>query len=314
MVVGAGAAGLMAARELARAGRTVTILEARERCGGRILALPSAEFGYPAEGGAEFVHGAAAVTRAVMREAGLTLVPIQGTRWRRRDGAFSPRSDSPGPHADRLYQALAALQDDLPVAEFLARHFSDARYNELRREITRMVEGYDAADPARASTMALREEWLGHGLSNQGRITGGYGAVIDFLAAECRRFGVAIRFGAAVTAVEASDRTALVACADGNTHAGDAAILTVPLPILLDIGLPPAVRETVAAAAPHIGYGNVVKILLRFATPWWTTAGGTDLGDLSFLLSDARVPTWWTQRPDGYPVLTGWFADRKSVV
>ena len=45
VVVGAGAAGLMAARELARAGIAVTVLEARERCGGRILALPSADFG-----------------------------------------------------------------------------------------------------------------------------------------------------------------------------------------------------------------------------------------------------------------------------
>ena len=44
VVVGAGAAGLMAARELARAGRQVTILEARDRLGGRIYPLPQADF------------------------------------------------------------------------------------------------------------------------------------------------------------------------------------------------------------------------------------------------------------------------------
>ena len=64
LIIGAGAAGLIAARELARAGKRVTVVEARDRCGGRIYPLPIREFGYPAEGGAEFVHGAAPVTRA----------------------------------------------------------------------------------------------------------------------------------------------------------------------------------------------------------------------------------------------------------
>ena len=141
----------MAARELARAGRTVTILEARDRCGGRIHPLSAQIFGYPAEGGAEFVHGAAPVTRALLREAGLALSPMQGTRWSAGGGAFAP-SESP-PHADRLHRALMELKTDLPVAEFLERHFADQQYGGLRQEIRRMVEGYDAADASKASTI-----------------------------------------------------------------------------------------------------------------------------------------------------------------
>src|SRR5579883_1337877 len=90
VIVGAGAAGLMAARELARAGKRVVVLEARDRCGGRIDPLPPEEFGYPAEGGAEFVHGAAVLTRAVMREARLTLLPMGGRSWRAANGVLAP--------------------------------------------------------------------------------------------------------------------------------------------------------------------------------------------------------------------------------
>jgi monoamine oxidase len=299
----------MAARELARAGRRVTLLEARERCGGRIYPLPAGEFGYAAEGGAEFVHGEAPVTHGLLRQAGLEVSPIQGTPRTMANGKFL-RRDVQDPHQAELQKALQDLTSDLTVAEFLRRRFGGPEYGRLRRSIKRMAEGYDAADPERASTLALRDEWMVGGHHTQGRITGGYGALVEFLTAECRHHAVGIRLGAAVSAIEEIDGRALVRCGNGDAHAADAVILTVPLPLLNRIVLPPAERERAAAAA-QIGFGNVIKILLRFETAWWLDQRG-DLTDLTFLSSDARIPVWWTQHPADLPLLTGWFAGPRT--
>src|ERR1700730_283930 len=140
VVIGAGAAGLVGAREVGPAGRKVTVLEARDRCGGRIYPLPAAEFGYPAEGGAEFVHGEAPVTHGLLREAGLSLLPIQGAQWTAEEGKFS-REESRDPHEAELHNALRELKDDLTVAEFLRRRFAGSEYGRLRHRIGRMVEG-----------------------------------------------------------------------------------------------------------------------------------------------------------------------------
>jgi monoamine oxidase len=309
LIVGAGAAGLMTARELARAGRGVTIIEARDRCGGRIYPLPIEEFGYPAEGGAEFVHGAAPVTRTLMREAGVSLLPRAGTRWSTRTGALSP-DDSPLPHMERFYQALSTVKVDLPIAEFLETHFADRQYDRLRRAITRTVEGYDAADPRRASTFALRDEWTARDDGQHGRMAQGYGRLVEYLASECRRHDAAIHLGACVAAIDEGRGGIAARCNDGALFEADAAVITAPLPLLSEIALPTA-RERVAATA-DIGFGNVVKILLRFRAKWWADHKGLDLADLSFLVSDATVPTWWTQHPAGHPVLTGWFAGPKA--
>ena len=199
----------------------------------------------------------------------------------------------------------------MPIGDFLETRFAGRQYDQLRRAITRTVEGYDAADPRIASTLALRDEWMARDDGQHGRIEGGYGALIAYLEAECRKHGAAIHLGAAVSAIEEGPGGIAARCRGGAEFRADAAILTVPPPLLSDIAFPSAARER-AAAAVDIGFGNVVKILLRFARKWWADHGGRDLAELSFLASDATVPTWWTQYPAGHPVLTGWFAGPKA--
>jgi monoamine oxidase len=304
IVIGAGAAGLMAAREFGRAGKRVTILEARDRCGGRIDPLPAAEFGYRAEGGAEFVHGEAPVTRRLLGDAGLSLLPLEGARWTVRNGAFS-RDETPERNSDALDRVLSELASDMSVTTFLDRYFAGEEFAPLRQSVVRMVMGYDAADPDRASVLALRDEWMHSERSAQGRVVGGYGPMIDFLVAECRKQGSDLHLRAAVSAIDTTDGGVWVRCADGSSYSADAAILTVPVPLLQEIALAPGMRDKVAAAT-QLGFGNVIKLLLRFRSHWWTSIKDKNLSDLMFVISDAAVPVWWTQRPTEHAVLTGW--------
>ena len=88
----------------------------------------------------------------------------------------------------------------------------------MRRSIERMVEGYDAADPERASTLALRDEWMVGGQHTQGASSAATVRSSHFLSAECRDRGVAIRLGAAVSAIEEINGSALVRCENGDVH------------------------------------------------------------------------------------------------
>src|SRR2546423_13551371 len=57
LIIGAGAAGLAAASDLAAAGLAVTVLEARDRIGGRVQTIHDQSLNLPVELGAEFIHG-----------------------------------------------------------------------------------------------------------------------------------------------------------------------------------------------------------------------------------------------------------------
>ena len=121
IVIGAGAAGLAAARTLSDAGRTVTVLEARPRIGGRILTVHDREWPLPVELGPEFLHGEAEATREIARRAGLAVVEVPDEHVWTEDGRIRPM----GEVWTRLGKALRKIDTraaDVSLETFLARH------------------------------------------------------------------------------------------------------------------------------------------------------------------------------------------------
>ncbi len=93
IIVGAGAAGLMAAKKLSGAGFKVCVLEARNRMGGRIYTINDLQLAIPVEGGAEFIHGNLEVTFNLLKEAGIDKQEIKGEVWQVREGRWSLEND-----------------------------------------------------------------------------------------------------------------------------------------------------------------------------------------------------------------------------
>ncbi len=305
IIVGAGAAGLMCAYTLAKSGKRVLILEARDRVGGRIWQVEEG-FGFPIQAGGEFVHGDSAVTHALAQEAGLTYVPMDTEIWRFTDGAFI-KGEVETPFQAEVSEILKNLKEDMPIQTFLDTYFAEETYKELREFVLDMAGSYDAADPKRASTFAIKEAWLGGGEWKQGKIKEGYGALVSFLESQCRDMGVEMLFNQEVKHVEVGVHDVTVGCADGKAYAAQKAVITVPLPLLNSIHFKPDLPDKMAAAA-HIGFGGAIKINFLFKDRWWADAMASDPKKTVFILSDEAIPTWWSHYPEPWPRLVGWVA------
>src|SRR5438067_12398027 len=94
LVIGAGASGLMAAKELSAKGKKVMVLEARNRAGGRIDTLDTKHFSHPAEVGAEFIHGNLELTLGLLKEYNIPYTKVEGSMLRNKNGEWQDTDEA----------------------------------------------------------------------------------------------------------------------------------------------------------------------------------------------------------------------------
>ncbi len=303
IIIGAGATGLMAAKRLA--GRyKVVVLEANDRVGGRIHTLSAPGFSRPVEAGAEFIHGMLPVTLKLLKKGNIDFRELEGNFYHADATGFHEQREMIGGW-DRLLKQMRKEKRDMPLDEFLQKHYAGEEYSGLRRHIRNYAEGFDVADTAKASMKALYKEWSNESQKTY-RITGGYGKLIAYLAEECKKKDVEIITNRVVSEVTRENNKVSVYTKDGNQYTGAKCIVTVPLSYLRKTGVQPITFnppiEKHMNAAGEIGFSTVIKIVIEFNEPFWNSYAKKT----GFITSDQQIPTWWTQLPDTVPILTGW--------
>lgn len=319
VVIGAGAAGLAAAAELARSDRTVLLLEARDRIGGRIWSRIEPGVPVPIELGAEFIHGEPEPTFALMRRFGVAAVDAQGSHWTWRRGRLRPRTKEFAQVRSALHRHRARLRArDLSFEEFLARIGPGQLPHDARALARALVEGFDAADPARVSARSIVAEWVAGDAvgASQFRPLGGYGPLIAPLAASGGRGALTLQLNAVVRTVRWREGAVQVEGAQlGEAFRVQAkcAIVTLPLGVLqLAPAAPGAVQFDPPLVAKEealrrLAAGTVLKVVLRFRDAFWEDANGGDCRDAAFFHApDAPFPTFWTALPVRVPLLVAW--------
>lgn len=334
VVIGAGAAGLSAAAALSAAGRTVILLEARDRIGGRIFTLEDPRYAMPVELGAEFIHGRPQTTWELVRRAQLTAYDIPFQHHHRHAGRLQPITDFSAA-LDTVMRGLSRIKHDTTFAEYLRSHPKLNRNAEAVRLALDFVEGFDAADPERisAKSLAREQESLGNvGEETQFRLLQGYGPLMDYLWSSCDRRKATLHLSTTVQEIRHDSSTIEVQCAPNRggkeiVFRASQVIVTVPLGVLQlapdargGLRFSPDLPDKRLAMA-KLASGPIVKAVMKFREPFWEDAAmqrraGADesLRDASFF-HDTRAPfpTIWTPRPLRLPVLTAWAGGPRAV-
>ena len=316
IIIGAGAAGLACARDLSGAGKRICILEARDRIGGRIFTIHVPDLPLPLELGAEFIHGEAHDTFAIVEAAALAAYELPDNHWWSARGRWRQVADFWN-QIERLRRRIPKGKDT-SFAEFLKRHPSIPP--QLRAMAVSFVEGYHASHADRISALALRssdEEQEDPTGNKQFRIANGYDTLIEWLRAGLDPERTSLRLGTAVTEIEWSDGNVVVHTSRDEEIRAAAAVISVPAGVLK---APDGIRfipelKAKKRSLEKIEVGHVVKIIFRFRERFWDdpdflrkrSKHAPSSTPINFVhATDRYVPTWWTAAPVRAPILTAW--------
>jgi monoamine oxidase len=317
VIVGAGAAGLAAAAALAGSGRSVLLLDARDRIGGRIWTRREPGLAAPIELGAEFVHGHARETVVHLNRAGSALMESPDVHIAFNDGEVTPRTGFE--QVVKAVRETHVLEDqDMTLNEFLDEHMSGVLSVEARQYARMLAEGFDAADPARVSARALAEEWTSTAMMDepQSRPGGGYEPLLRELMAAASRGKLRLQLQATVRGITwRKGHVEVEAECLGKPLRVTAtqAIITLPLGVLqAPASAPGAVRfspplDAKREALGLLGFGPVIKLTLRFRSAFWEQVADGRYRDVTFFHArEASFPTFWSALPLRVPLLVAW--------